>query len=112
MKKFLALYMAPTASLDEMMKNSKPEDMQKSMADWNAWAKRHDKDIVELGAPAGKNKRVTSDGVSNVRNEVCGYSVVQAATHEEAAALFKDNPHFSIPGGYIEVVECLDMPTE
>lgn len=112
MKKFLALYMAPTASLDEMMKSSTPEEMKKSMEDWNAWAKRHKKELADLGNPAGKNKRVTESGVADVRNEICGYSIVTAASHEAAADLFVDNPHFTIPGGYIEVLELLDMPGE
>lgn len=102
--------MAPTESLDEILTSSTPESAQKGMDDWMQWAKKHEKDIVELGAPAGKNKRVVGDDVSDLRNEVCGYSIVQADSHGAAAKLFSDNPHFAIPGGYIDVLECLDMP--
>lgn len=111
MKKFLALYMAPLEAIDEMMKNAKPEDMQKSMDEWMRWTKRYPGAFVDMGAPAGKNKRVTEDGVADVRNEVCGYSVVQANSHEAAAKIFAECPHLEIPGGYVEVVACLDMPS-
>lgn len=110
MKKFLALYMAPTASLDEMMANSTPEDQKKGMEEWMQWMQSHEADIVDHGAPAGKNKRVMGSDVQDVRNEVCGYTIVQAESHEKAAEMFANMPHMGIKGGYVEVVELMDMP--
>lgn len=100
--------MAPTAAMEDMMKNSTPEQRQAGMAEWMKWAEGH-KEIVDMGAPVGKNKRVTKDGVSDVRNEIGGYSFVEAASHEEAAKIFADSPHFMIPGAYIEVLQCMSM---
>src|SRR5258708_711163 len=110
MKKFVALYMAPVAEMDKMMKDSTPEDQKKGMDAWIKWMGMHKDDFVEQGAPLGKNKRVTKDSVSDKRNEVTGYSVVQADSHEEAAQIFKDSPHLQMPGAYVEVLEWVEMP--
>jgi hypothetical protein len=40
------------------------------------------------------------------------YTVVQAESHEAAAKLFANHPHFTVfPGDGIEVMECLPIPT-
>ncbi len=110
MKKYVALYMAPLSAMDEMKKNSSPEQMKAGMDEWMKWANAHKKDLVELGAPLGKNKRMTSKGATDVRNEVSGFSIVQADSHEAATKLFHGNPHLKIPGGYIEVLEWVSLP--
>jgi hypothetical protein len=67
--------------------------------------------IVEGGAPLGKTKRVDSNGASNTRNEIGGYSVVQAESHDAATKIFgKDHPHLQMPGAWIEIVEIMPMP--
>jgi hypothetical protein len=109
MKKFVALYMAPVAGLDEMRKNTSPEQMKEWTDGWTKWAKSHENSFVDRGAPAGKNKRVSKDGVRDVRNEVTGYSVVKADSHEEATKIFRDNPMLQMPGSYIEVLEYVEM---
>ena len=79
--------MAPVGAFDEMMKNATPEQQQKGMDKWMAWGDDHKADIVDFGAPGGKNMRVTKDHMTDVRNEVTGYSVVRAEIHKDAAAL-------------------------
>ena len=111
MKKFLVLYMANGAEFEKMMKDSTPEQQKKSMDAWMAWMSAHQKSIVDGGAPLGKTKRVDSKGPSNIKNEVGGYSVVQAASHDAAAKLFgKDHPHLHMPGAWVEIVEIMPMP--
>jgi hypothetical protein len=40
-----------------------------------------------------------------------GYVIVEAESHEAAAQMFKNHPHFSIfPGEAVEIMECLPMP--
>jgi hypothetical protein len=109
MKKFIALYMAPVAAMDEMRKNPNPEKDKKWMDSWNAWMEEHKASFVDVGAPAGANKRVMKDSVKDVRNEVTGYSVVQAESHDEAAKLFQGNPMLQMPGAYVEVMEWVPM---
>ena len=67
--------------------------------------------IVEGGAPLGKTKRVDSNATSNTKNEIGGYSVVQAESHDAATKIFgKDHPHLQMPGAWIEIVEIMPMP--
>ena len=91
MKKFIALYMTPIAGMDEIRKNMTPERVKEMNESWLKWAASHEKSFVDVGSPTGKNKRVSKDKVQDVRNEVTGFSVVQAETHEEATKIFRDN---------------------
>jgi len=109
MKKFVVLYMAPIEEMDKIMKSSTPEERKKSMEDWMKWGESHKANLVDMGAPLGKNMRVTKNGASYVRNEIGGFSVVQAESHEDAAGIFKDTPHLQIPGAHIEVLQWVDM---
>ena len=109
MKKYFALFMIPAKAVDEWKKNTKPDEMKsasdKMMRDWQNWMKAHERNLVEKGAPLGKTKRVSSERISDIRNDLNWYSIVEAETHEDAAKLFRDNPHLQIPGSSIEVME-------
>jgi len=45
------------------------------------WMNDNKASIVEGGAPLGKTKRVDANAASNTKNEIGGYSVVQAESH-------------------------------
>jgi hypothetical protein len=113
MKRFFALFQIPTAVMDEWKKNTKPDEMkaasEKMMGEWQSWLKRHDKALVERGAPLGKTKRVTADGISDFRNDLNWYSIVEAESHEAAAKIFADHPHLQIPKASVEVMEIPPM---
>jgi hypothetical protein len=111
MKKFLVLYMAKTAEFEKMMKNSSPEQQKKGMDAWMKWMGDHKASLVDGGAPLGKTKRVDTKGTSDTKNEIGGYSIVQAATANAAAKLFgKDHPHLLMVGAWIEIVEIMQLP--
>jgi hypothetical protein len=111
MTKFLVLYMANAADFEKMMKESTPEQQQKGMAAWMKWMGDHRASLVDGGAPLGKTKRVDSKGASDTRNDVGGYSIVQAETADDAAKLFgKDHPHLQMPGAWVEVIEVMQIP--
>jgi hypothetical protein len=111
MKKFMVLYMASGAEFEKMMKSSTPEQQKKGMDAWMKWMNANKTSIVEGGAPLGKTKRVDSNGASNTKNEIGGYSVVQADSHDAATKIFgKDHPHLQMPGTWIEIVEIMPMP--
>ncbi len=113
MKKFVALYMAPKSAIDQMrrrMKTMTPEQAKAGMDLWMTWARENAKSIVELGAPLGKTKRITDSGAADARNEITGYSIVQAESHDDAARLFEGHPHFQIPGASIELLERMPIP--
>lgn len=115
MKKFLAVY---TGSPDAMSAwSSLPESELKQrqaagIKAWHEWMQANQASIVESGAPLGRTKSVSRAGVADIRNNMTGYTVVQAQSHEAAARLFAQHPHFmAFPGEAIEIMECLPIPT-
>ena len=111
MKKFLALYMADASGMADMMKNSTPEQRKKGTEAWEKWMASNKASLVDRGAPVGKTKRVDTKGTKDAKNDVCGYSIVQANSADEAAKIFgKDQPFLQMPGAAIEVIEIMEMP--
>ena len=81
------------------------------MKAWGDWMTTHQAAIVAQGGPLGKTKRTSREGISDVRNNMVGYVVVRAETHEDAARMFESHPHFTIfPGDSVEIMECLPIP--
>ncbi|MDO8552466.1 MAG: YciI family protein [bacterium] len=111
MKKFLVIYKAPSEEFQKLMANSTPEEQKKGMEDWGKWMKEHSAELVDGGAPVGKTKQVTMDSVTDIKNDIGGYSIVQAESHDDAAKIFTDSPHFSVPRSSIEVMEIMPMLT-
>ena len=114
MKTFMAVYTGTTAKMDAWNKLDKSErerlDAQGFKA-WMEWGEAHADAIVDQGAPLGKTKRIDREGISDTKNNLAGYVVVQAESHEEAAKLFLKHPHFTIfPGDAVEIMECLPLP--
>lgn len=54
MKKFLALYKAPTSAF-EQAKNAPPAEQKAGMDAWMAWSGKSVESMVDLGAPLGKS---------------------------------------------------------
>ena len=114
MKHFLAIYMATPSSLAkwrEQPESVRAEKQAAGAAAWQAWVEQHKASIVDMGAPLGKTKAISRAGISEIRNAMTAYTVVQAETHEAAARLFENHPHFTMfPGELVEVMECLPLP--
>lgn len=114
MKTFLAIYTGGTDSMAKWNELSEAEQAvrtQTGIAAWHAWVENHKDVIVDVGAPLGTTKRITESGVSDIRNYLTGYTLVKAETHEAAAKLFENHPHFTIfPGDDVEVMECMPIP--
>ena len=96
----------PHTGLDDWMKL--PEDERKAQetamqAEWNSWMEKH-KDHLQESAGVGRPKKITTTGIEDARNDIMMYSFVEADSLEAAAEMFKDHPHFGIPGGWIEVM--------
>jgi hypothetical protein len=109
MKKYLVLYKAPVASFDQMMKAT-PEQQKAGMDAWMTWGKKASASLVDMGAPLGKTLKVTPAGPSPTRNDLGGYSIMQAESKEALAEVLKGHPHFMMPDGFIEIVEIMPMP--
>ena len=81
------------------------------MRAWGEWMATHKGAIVDQGGPLGKTKRTSAEGVSDTKNTMVGYVIVRAESHEAAAKMFENHPHFNIfPGDSVEIMECLPIP--
>jgi hypothetical protein len=115
MKKFMAIYLGSPGAMSKWERLSEAERKERQAAGmkaWSDWGTKHSGSIVEGGGPLGKTKRADAKGVSDVRNDMAAYVIVQADSHEAAAKLFVNHPHFTIfPGEAVEIMECLPIPT-
>ena len=112
MKKFLAIYIGTAHPEWNWMDEGKRKKLEASGINaWGEWMMAHQRDIVDQGSPLGKTKRTAAQGLSDTRNNMTGYIVVQAESHEAAARMFENHPHFTIfPGYSVEIMECLPIP--
>lgn len=116
MKTYMAVYTGSDSSrqhqawikLDEKTRH---ERVDAGMKAWHDWGAKHAAVIVEQGGPLGRTKKMTSEGVIDIRNNLAGYVVVRAESQDAAARLFENHPHFSIfPGDGVEIMEILPIP--
>ncbi len=113
---FLAIYLGdPTGSrmkaweaLPEVERQAK---MQAGMAAWHQWGEQHQASIVDMGGPLGKTKAINESGIADISNNLTGYSIVRAASFEDAARMFEHHPHYTIfPGKSVELMPILPIP--
>ncbi|CAM5767910.1 hypothetical protein LMIY3S_02321 [Labrys miyagiensis] len=84
---------------------------QEGIAAWKAWIERNPAAVAAMGGPLGKTKRVNERRVEDVSNEMGAFMVVRAESHEAAARLFENHPHFTIfPGECVEIMPVLPIP--
>lgn len=114
MKKYLAVF---TGSPDAMASWSALPEAQKKqretagVAAWKQWVADNGAAIVEIGGPLSRTKLVAKSGISDIRNNLAAFTVVQAESQDAAARLFLNHPHFTIfPGEGVEVMEILPIP--
>lgn len=82
-----------------------------AMAAWGAWFGSLGDVVIDGGNPTGQSKTVGANGsVSNGggANPLSGYSLINAATIDEAVAHAKGCPILKV-GGSVEVAEAIDM---
>lgn len=113
---FLAVFLGSKSGPQMTAWNALPEaerhaKLQEGIAAWKSWAEKHQAAIVGMGGPLGKTKRVSQRGIEDTSNEMTGYTIVRADSHEAAAKLFEKHPHFTIlPGETVEVMPVLPIP--
>ena len=114
--KFLAVYLGSMSGEKMKAWQAMPEPDRKAreregMAAWHGWVEKYKDVIVELGGPLGKTRKIDASGITETSNAMTGFTVVRAASQEEAAKLFENHPHFAIfPGEAIEVMPVLAIP--
>src|ERR1700761_5643136 len=100
MPNFLALYMGADGASPPTPADMSPE----RMAD-------HAGVLVETGGPLGKTKSASKSGIADAHNNIAGYVVVTADSHEDAVKMFENHPHFAIfPGDRVEVMPVMPIP--
>jgi hypothetical protein len=78
-------------SLRVPSKSKRKEQTDDLMKQWNEWMSTH--------------KRVTAEGVTDAKNDLNWYLIVQAESQEAAAEMFVTHPHLvMIPSAYAEVM--------
>ena len=114
MGRYVVIYHAPASAAGtgwDQMKDATPEDMQKGMEAWMAWAQRCGEGLVDMGAPLGGSLKLTSSGSSPSDRRVAGYSILEADSMEGALALLREHPHLEWASGCeIEVHEAQSPP--
>jgi hypothetical protein len=99
------------AAWDALPEGDRRSKEREGMAAWHAWVEKHHTSIVDMGGPLGKTKKVTQGGIKDMSNEMGAFTVVRADSHEAAAKLFENHPHFAIfPGDSIEIMPVLPIP--
>jgi hypothetical protein len=115
-KLFLAVYLGNRTNPRRKAWDALPEaersaKTQQGMAAWKTWAEKHKTAIVDMGGPLGTTKAVNNQGMTDISNRMTAFTVVRAASHDEAAKLFEKHPHFTIfPGESVEVMPVLPIP--
>lgn len=111
MKKFMAIYTGSASPEQRAAMQADQARMQQGMAAWSQWMQDHGASFVDPGGPLGKTKRVDGSGIADTSNNMAAYVIVQAESHEDAARMFENHPHFAIfPGDGVEIMECLPIP--
>jgi len=113
---YLAVFLGSKTSARMAAWQAMPEAERRAkeregIAGWKAWVEKHHAAIVEGGGPLGKTKKITTQGIEDTSNAMSAFVVVRAASHEAAAALFQNHPHFTIfPGEGVEVMPVMPIP--
>jgi len=113
---FLAIFLGSKTSAKMAAWNALPEADRQSrgqqgMAAWHAWVDRHQDSILAMGGPLGTTKKVDTSGIADVSNQMGAFTVVRAPSHEAAAKMFENHPHFAIfPGESVEIMPVLPIP--
>jgi hypothetical protein len=113
---FLAVFLGSKTSprmqawlaLPEAERRAKEKE---GMAAWQAWMVKHQAAMAGLGGPLGKTKKITPAGIEDISNDIGAFMVVRAESHEAAAKMFENHPHFTVfPGERVEVMPVMPIP--
>jgi hypothetical protein len=113
---YLAIFLGSKTSAKMAAWQALPEADRKAkeregIAAWKAWVEKHQSAIVAMGGPLGKTKKVSAGGIEDISNVLGAFTVVRADSHEAAAKLFENHPHFTVfPGESVEVMPVLPIP--
>lgn len=106
-QKYLFLYRTPADQGPAAPPS--PAEMEAMMAAWGAWKQKFEAHVTDLGdglLPGGRQlvAGVVTDGAFVESKEVIGgYSIITAASYDEALTVARECPIVHMPGARIEV---------
>jgi hypothetical protein len=109
MQKYLFVYRTPTGTAPSGPPS--PAEMEAMMKAWNGWKDQFKNNVIDLGdglKPGGRQLKggVVTDGAFIEAKEVVGgFSIIAAASYDEAVTVAKGCPIAHMPGGSIEIRE-------
>ena len=113
MKRFMAIYIGTEAALDAVEQAGRGETQgagELGHAGLDGLGDENRPRSSYRGLP-WERPSALAEGVSDIKNVMAAYVIVQAESHEAAARLFENHPHFTIfPGDSVEIMECLPFP--
>jgi len=88
-----------------------PAEVEKVMGAWNDFYQGLGDKVVNGGGPLGMSSTVSKSGVAGNggANPASGFTVVKAASQDEANKMAKGCPILDEPGGSVEVAEIIVM---
>jgi hypothetical protein len=99
------------ADWDALPEDQRRAKQQEGIAAWKAWSAKHQAAVVTVGGPLGKTKKASADGITDISNHLAAFTVVRADSHDAAAKIFENHPHFTIlPGDSVEIMPILPVP--
>ncbi len=113
---FLAVFLGSKtspkmATWNALAESERRAKEQQGMAAWHAWVDKHQAAIVAMGGPLGKTKKIDQGGIADISNQMGAFTVVRAASHEAAAKMFENHPHFAVfPGEAVEIMPVMPIP--
>ncbi|MEP5049482.1 MAG: hypothetical protein ABJ006_14100, partial [Balneola sp.] len=78
-----------------------PEAGKEAMEQWKTWAAGLGAALVNPGTPVGITKTLNATGISDQASPhpLMGFSILEAATMDDALELLKNCPHIHVIGG-------------
>ena len=110
-QKFLVFYCIPEATMADWQKVDpvQREATEKAMRnEWERWSAAH-ADMLLSTEVGGKTKNVAAGKVTDTRNDIVLFSMVQGSSHEAVTELFRNHPHLQIPNATIQVMAVRPM---
>lgn len=107
MAKYMLIYRGEATDMSAMT----PEQIQETMGAWEAWMGGLGGALLDGGNPFGPATTVVDDGTTGTPADLTGFTIVEAADLDAAAALTNGHPYLSDgKGDYcIDVVELMQM---
>lgn len=94
-----------------MQTRPSPEEGAKQMQRWKDWLGELGEAVVNPGTPMGKSMLVGKEGLSadGISEPLSGFTVVEAASDEEAVEMAKGCPFLDMDGATLEVAQMMSM---